>query len=142
MATEPEVVTVTVEAAVVVGLVVDAAVMVTLVADAGAVYVVVAPLAVCAGLKDPQDPAGAQLQSTSPFAVSLETVAEMVAVPLAAIDFGGACVRAIEIVPEGCEFESDPPAPHPDRPTARNRRVILANISNVHVARDFSTTAS
>jgi hypothetical protein len=50
---------------------------------------VVAPLAVCAGLKEPQDPAGAQLQSTPPFALSFETVAEIMAVRPVAMDDAG-----------------------------------------------------
>jgi hypothetical protein len=103
---------------------------------------VFAPLAVCAGLKDPHDPAGAQLQSTPPFAESLETVAEIVAVALAARVLGGAADSAIEIVAGGCEVAPDPTAPQPDRLTARNNRATPANTSNVHVARTFSTTAS
>ena len=122
-------------------LLVDVAVIVTFTAAAGAVYVVLAPLAVCAGLKVPQDAAGEQLQSTPAFAESLETVAEIVAVPFAASELGGACVMEVEMVPEGCEVTLvlDPTAPHPDKLTARNRRVAPRNISNVHVARTFST---
>ena len=78
------------ETAVAAWLLVDVAVMVTVSGAAGAVYVVLAPLAVCAGLKVPQDAAGEQLQSTPAFAESLETVAESVAVPFAASEVGGA----------------------------------------------------
>ena len=122
-------------------LLVDVAVIVTVADEAGALYVVLAPLAVCAGLKVPQDAAGEQLQSTPAFAESLETVAEIVAVPFAASELGGACVMEVEMVPEGCEVTLvlDPTAPHPDKLTARNRRVAPRNISNVHVARTFST---
>jgi hypothetical protein len=58
--------------------------------------VVAAALAVCAGLKEPQDPAGAQVQSTPAFAVSFVTVAAIGAVALAARVAGGAVVREIE----------------------------------------------
>ena len=48
------------------------------------------------GLNDPQVPAGAQLQVTPLAAVSLETVAVIVAVPLAARDGGGGVDRTTE----------------------------------------------
>jgi len=86
---------VTVAVAVVELFEVAAATMVTLPAADGAVYVVAAPLAVCAGLKVPQAPAGAQLQSTPPFAESFVTVAAMETVPLAAKVAGGAVLKAI-----------------------------------------------
>jgi hypothetical protein len=47
-------------------------------------------------LNEPQDPAGAQVQSTPAFAVSFVTVAEIVAVALAARVAGGAVVREME----------------------------------------------
>jgi hypothetical protein len=132
MATAPEAaVTVTLDTAVLAWLVVDVAVIVTLVAPAGAVNVVVAP-------------AGAQLQSTPLFAESLETVAEIDAVPLAIRVFGGAWVMATLTPPEGCEVVPDPTAPQPDRPMAKSNRVTPANTSNsnVRVARTFSTISS
>jgi len=48
-----------------------------------------AALAVDTGLNDPQVPAGLQLQVTPAAAVSLETVAETLAVPPATIAEGG-----------------------------------------------------
>jgi len=48
-------------------------------------------------LKVPQVPAGVQLQSTPPLALSLETVAAMVAVPFGAIVEGGAVLMEIEM---------------------------------------------
>jgi hypothetical protein len=74
---------------------VAAATMVTLPAADGAVYVVAAPLAVCAGLKVPQAPAGEQLQSTPAFAESFVTVAAMETVPLTAKVAGGAVLKVI-----------------------------------------------
>jgi hypothetical protein len=88
-------VTVTAAEAVVELLEVAAATMVTLPAADGAVYVVAAPLAVCAGLKVPQAPAGEQLQSTPPFAESFVTVAAMETVPLTAKVAGGAVLKVI-----------------------------------------------
>jgi len=58
--------------------------------------VVVAALAVCAGLKEPQDPTGAQVQSTPACAVSFATVAAIVAVALVTRVAGGALVREME----------------------------------------------
>ena len=60
-------------------------------------YVVVAPEAVCAGVNDPHEALGTQLQVTPLFAVSLDTVAATLAVALVCIDAGGAVVIAIEI---------------------------------------------
>ncbi len=130
--------------AVVAWLVVEAAVTVTLPpvgGVAGAVNVVDAPLAVCAGLNDPQLPAGAQLQSTPALAVSFVTVAEMLAVPLAARVVGGAWVKAIEMPPvEDC-IEDDP-EPHPEIPNARIRTVSSVKHSRRYDAHEFSTMAS
>jgi hypothetical protein len=81
----------------------DVAVIVTLPPPgtlAGAVYVVEAPEAVWAGVNDPQEALGVQLQVTPLFAESLETVAATLAVALVCIDAGGAVVIATEI--PGC----------------------------------------
>ena len=65
-------------------------------AVAGAVYVVAAPLAVAAGLNDPQEFAGVQVQLTPPFDESFDTVAVSDAVAPAVTDVGGlAIVTAI-----------------------------------------------
>ncbi len=63
------------------------------------------------GLNDPQVPAGAQLQVTPLAAVSLETVAEIVAVPLATMDEGGGVDKTTKM---GCGPEELPP-PQPVR---------------------------
>ncbi|HLJ15620.1 MAG TPA: hypothetical protein VKV15_14060 [Bryobacteraceae bacterium] len=126
--------------AVVEWLVVEAAVIVTLPAEAGAVKVVAAPLAVCAGLKDPQDPAGAQLQSTPAFAVSLETVADMLAVALAARVVGGAWVKAMVTPP--VEWGEDEPEPHPDSPSATIEKIATTHRSSRYDACTFPTMAS
>ena len=55
------------------------------------------PEAVCAGLNDPHEALGAQLQVTPLFAESLDTVAVMLAVALVCIEEGGAVVMATEI---------------------------------------------
>ena len=107
----------------------------------GAVYVVVAPLAVCAGLNVPQDPAGAQLQSTPPLALSFDTVAEIVAVALAARVAGGAWLTAIEMA--GGVFDVDVELdPQPEILTAKASRNAAAHNSNVHPARLVFTTSS
>jgi hypothetical protein len=64
---------------------------------AGAVYVVMAPVAVWTGLKEPQDPLGAQLHATPWFAESLDTLAAIVAAWLVCMDAGGMVVSATEI---------------------------------------------
>ena len=77
----------------------------------GAVYTVVAPLAVVAGLKLPQVPAGVQLHVMLPFAGSFMTVATIFAVPDTPRLAGGAVekVTAIprEMVPETDLLPSD-----------------------------------
>ena len=55
------------------------------------------PEAVCAGLNDPHEALGAQLQVTPLFAESLDTVAVMLAVALVCVEEGGAVVMATEI---------------------------------------------
>lgn len=119
------------------GVVVEAAVMITLPAVAGAVKVVLAPLAVWAGLNVPQDPEGVQLQSAPAFALSFETVAAIVAVPLAAIVEGGAVDKAIEIlaVLGGGVFVDtgvvdDETAPQPEKDAARNKAPITVHFGN------------
>ena len=135
----------TMPTAVVAWLVVEAAVIVTLPpvgAEAGAVKVVAAPLAVCAGLKVPQVPAGAQLQSTPALAVSFETVAAIVAVAFAARVVGGAWLKAMVTPPEdGGEYELDP-EPHPEIPAARIERISTTHDSSRYDRCTFSTTAS
>jgi len=61
-------------------------------AAVGAVYVVLAPLAVEAGLKEPQVELGVQLQFTPALAVSLDTVAATLAVPPAGSEEGGGVI--------------------------------------------------
>jgi hypothetical protein len=68
------------------------------------VYVVAAPLAVCAGVNDPQQALGVQLQVTPLFAKSFDTVATTLAMPFVCIEVGGAVVIATEIV-----FKAPPP---------------------------------
>ncbi|HEX3377467.1 MAG TPA: hypothetical protein VHS29_11440, partial [Candidatus Acidoferrales bacterium] len=127
--------------AVAVWVLVDVAVIVALAAALGAVYVVVAPLAVCAGLKVPHAPTGAQVQSTPAFVESFTTVAEIMAVPFAAKDAGGACVSEIDVFPDGFDGD-DPTAPQPEMLRARNTITKPANKPDVHVARTFFTTSS
>jgi hypothetical protein len=66
------------------------AVRTTAPAAPGAVYVVAAPLAVCAGLKLPQVPAGVQVQSTPALVLSFATVAVREVVPFVDKVAGGA----------------------------------------------------
>ncbi|HEX4643628.1 MAG TPA: hypothetical protein VH161_09170 [Candidatus Acidoferrales bacterium] len=134
----------TVAVAVTEWLLVEVAVIVTLPplgAVDGAVYMVAAPLAVCAGLKVPHDPAGAQLQSTPPLALSFDTVAEIIAVALAASVAGGAWLSAMEMVGGGfdADVEFDP---QPDKLPARTSKNAAPHNSNVHLARPVFTTSS
>jgi hypothetical protein len=122
---------------------VEVAVIVTLAAALGAVNVVVAPLAVCVGLKVPQDAAGAQLQSTPAFVESLVTVAEIAAVPFTAKVDGGACVIAIVALPDGGGLDgAEPTEPQPELFSARTTSSNPANNSDSHSARSFFTTSS
>ena len=98
---------------------------------------VLALLAVWAGLNVPQDPEGVQLQSTPAFALSFETVAAMLAVPLVAIVDGGAVDNAIEIlgVLGGGVFVDtgvfdDETAPQPEKDATRNRAPITVHFGN------------
>ena len=59
-------------------------------------YVVAAPEAVWAGVNDPQEALGIQLQVTPLFAGSLETVAARFAVAFVCIEAGGAVLMATE----------------------------------------------
>jgi hypothetical protein len=61
------------------------------------VYVVAAPEAVCAGLNDPHEPLGTQLQVTPLLAASWETVAATPVVEFVCIEAGGAELMATEI---------------------------------------------
>jgi len=85
----------------------------------GAVKVVLAPLAVDAGLKEPQAEVGVQLQFTPPPPVSLVTVAETVAVALAASEDGGGEVRVTKMDdgPGSCV-----PPPQPEKATMASKR--------------------
>ena len=65
----------------------------------GAVKVEAVPLAVCAGLNDPQVADGVQLQSTPPFELSFETVAVTDDVAPGLTVEGGEVVITIEIDP-------------------------------------------
>lgn len=111
------------------------AMITTFVAALGAVYAVLAPLAACAGLNEPQDPDGVQLQSTPPFELSFATVAAMdVVAPRVNVE-GGAVVRAMDVVPvlllAGIP---EPVTPHPERlntekrKTASARKVAVRNL--------------
>ena len=80
-------------------LLVAVAMITTFPAVPGAVYVVLAPLAVCAGLNEPQAPDGVQLQSTPALELSFATVAPTDAVAPRFNVEGGAVVRAMEVVP-------------------------------------------
>lgn len=104
------------------------AVMVTLPAAVGAVKVVEAPLAVCAGLKLPQEFAGAQLQSTPALVLSLATVAVSVAVA-PVVKVCGAPVIVMVIVGGGgggVELEPPPqPAAKSNADTHPNTLILL-----------------
>jgi hypothetical protein len=63
----------------------------------GAVYVVATPLAVCVGLKEPQEPAGAQLQFTPSPSGSFCTAAVTDALLLISMYAGGAWVMVTTI---------------------------------------------
>ena len=105
----------------------------------GAVYVVTAPLAVCEELKDPQDPAGAQLQSTPPAAESFVTVAAIIAVALVESEAGGAWLNVMEMAGGGFDVvvELDP---QPERPTASSN--ATPHNRNCHFAELVFTTPS
>jgi hypothetical protein len=110
-------------------LLVAVAVITTFPATLGAVYVEFAPLTVCAGLNDPQDPAGVQLQSTPELELSLETVAAIDAVPPAFMVVGGTAARDTETAAGVVVFEAaepEPTAPHPERLIAKSTRTIFA----------------
>jgi hypothetical protein len=91
-------------------------------------------------LKEPQDEAGAQLQSTPALVESLFTVAEIVAVALAAKVVGGACVNAIVEFTGGGFDEDDPVTPQPEIFNVKNTSNNPANNSDTHSARTFVTT--
>lgn len=74
----------------------------------GATYVVGEPLIVAAGLNEPQEPAGVQLQFTPLLALSFVTVAEMPTLLPAIIVPGGAAWKVTEI---GCGPVPPPPPP-------------------------------
>jgi hypothetical protein len=87
--------------------------------EEGAVKVVLAPLAVDAGLKEPQAEVGVQLQFTPPATVSLVTVAETLAVALAASEAGGGEVRVTKMAggPSCCVAP-----PQPEKTTMASKR--------------------
>jgi len=105
---------------------------------------VVAPLAVCAGLKVPQDPAGEQLQSTPPFALSFETVAAIVAVAPATIVEGGAVVIAIDMADGVVDTVDDDETvpPQPEKNTVSSKTLATARIPHFDDTRIFSTVIS
>jgi hypothetical protein len=112
-------------------LLVAVAVITTLPATLGAVYMEITPLAVCAGLNDPQDPAGEQLQSTPESELSLETVAAIDAVPPAFMVVDGTVARLTETaagvgVLEVEDAGADPTAPHPEKLIAKRMKTIFA----------------
>ena len=94
-------------------------------------------------MKVPQDPAGAQLQSTPPLALSFATVAAIVAVAPAAIVAGGAVVN-VTVMGDGVVVAEvdDETAPQPEKHTASIR--TLARVKNPHFndTRVFSTLVS
>jgi hypothetical protein len=90
---------------------------------AGAVYVVALPLAVWAGLNDPQAPALPQVtdQSTPLFDESLATDAVIEAVVLISRDDGGAALKETAITGGGGGFEVElAPPPHPTKAKSVN----------------------
>jgi hypothetical protein len=110
-------------------LLVAVAVITTFPATLGAVYMEIAPLAVCVGLNDPQDPAGEQLQSTPELELSLETVAAIDAVPPALMVVDGTVARLTETAAGVVVFEDaepEPTAPHPEKLNVKRMRIILA----------------
>ena len=103
---------------------------------------VIAPLAVWAGLNVPQDPAGAQLQSTPAFELSLETVAEIDAVPPAERLAGGLLFIVIEgFVGLGLPgLETLPP--QPEKYTVRRKRLAITSSAHFDVTYCFCNLAS
>ena len=92
-------------------------------------------------MRVPQAPAGVQLQSTPPLALSLETVAAMVAVPFGAIVDGGAALMEIEMLGGGevVPPDEDETAPQPEKPTASSRTLAITNSPHFDDTRVFST---
>jgi len=99
-------VTLTLAVAFAVELAVAFAVITAATAAAGPVYVVLAPLAVCAGLKEPQVPVGVHVQSTPALLESPVTVALIVVVALTANEAGGGVLRATPTWPEAAVMET------------------------------------
>lgn len=102
---------------------------------------VMAPLAVCEGLKVPQDPAGAQLQSTPPAAESFVTVAAIMAVAPVESEAGGAWLSEMERVGDGFDVvvELDP-QPETLIPSANS--IAAPQERNCHFAELVFTTPS
>src|SRR5665213_1709134 len=99
----------------------------TFAAALGAVYVVLAPLAVCAGLNEPHDPEGVQLQSTPAFELSFATVAAIDTVAARFNVEGGAPVRLMEVVPVLLlAGVPEPVAPQPERLNTEKRKMASA----------------
>ena len=101
--------------------------IITFAAVLGAVYVVLAPLAVCAGLNEPHDPEGVQLQSTPAFELSFATVAAIDADAARFNVEGGAPVRLMEVVPVLLlTGVPEPVTPHPERLNTEKRKIASA----------------
>jgi hypothetical protein len=133
-------VTLTFAVAVAEWLLVEVATIATVAAAEGAVNVALAPLAVCAGVKVPQEPTGVQLQSTPAFALSFDTAAATGAVALTVIVAGGAVARLMDVAAGGgvgCEggfppFELVllvPTVPHPERLAMTKRTNEVSNMT-------------
>jgi len=108
----------------------------------GAVKAEAAPLAVCAGLNDPQDEDGVQLQSTPAFELSFVTFAAVDAVAPGLMLAGGGVANVTAIDPEPLlefEFEFEPTAPHPEKLNAKRKSVTSAMNVSPRLLRVLST---
>ena len=92
----------------------------------------------------PQDPAGAQLQSTPALALSFETVEAIVAVAPAAIVVGGAVLIAIDMVDGVVDTVDDDETvpPQPEKHTVSSRTLARARNPHFDDTRIFSTVVS
>jgi hypothetical protein len=106
---------------------------------AGAVYEVVTPLAVLAGLKEPQAPVGVQVQVTP--AESL-TAAAMLAVAVTAMVPGGAGWRVTEITGGGVMAGVELPPPQPACVSRQTPRQRVQSPSESFAVRSGITCAS
>jgi hypothetical protein len=98
---------------------------------------------VCAGLKDPHDADGVQLQSTPEFELSFKTVAATDAVAPGFIVVGGAVANVTEVDPEVlAEVEEEPTAPHPEKLITKRKSIISAKNVTLKFLRAKSTRFS